>query len=580
MRSSSPEFKNQEGGNLLKIAIHWVDDAHTPLELTYDHLSAFSYSGNGTQTSYMTFGCASICTFDATIINTSGVWDNIRFKGAKAILYLGKRLPTGDEYIKIGKFTIENGIKNEGAINLTAEDNMALLDVRFKGIAFPCTIRDLITRACTQVGIQLATVSFPNANKIVDTLDNVTQFTCREIISLACELAGSFAIINSEGDLELRWFDTSALPIDLDSSYITSCKPEEALTPTGLSAYFSSGDEFLFGSDLSPLYITEDHLLLRNVTGPDKEALLEELFLNRISTLSYDAGTLETKGNCLIEPGDVVQFRYKDKIYKFIVAAIKLSGNLKMTITSTAPTSTSSTSSGGGLVGGGSRGDGSSLQVAHMLSTEDAALNPGPSLESTVELISVFITQAGNFTPVAMFTTTFEYLSNQDIVAKLRITLSSGEVPLHSFDQNCHVGSNMISFSWPLVDLPQGSSKINVKATVINVAQNSPQFIWKSGDTSLIVIGRGFTSVSTWNGLIFLTDTFRRLGNISHIRSGLTFPRLKDQLSGGRIMTYKQSPNSVAYKAMRLTPEHTHKDTLSFNKVAEHISLVTEDEDL
>ena len=572
MRLASQEFKNQEGGNILRVDISWPDDLYNPVSFTYDDISAFNYSADGIQPSSMGFGLTSICTFTMSLINTSGRWDNVKFKGAKAQLFIGKRLPTRDEFIKIGDFTIESGVKNEGAIKITAEDNMALLDTRFRGIAFPCTIRDLIQQICVQVGISLSTHSLTNFSKIIDTNEDVTTLTCREILSLACELLGVFAIMNSDGELELRWFDTNILPVTVHDQFITSCKPEEAIPPTGVSAFFS-GAEFLAGSDESLIYLSEDNTLVRNLSTSDQEDIIKNIYHDSILSFNYDAGELEASGNCLLEPGDTVRFEHRGYEYKFIVSSIRLTNNLTMHITSTAPTAASTSRSRGNSSG---PSESSSIQIAHMLSYDDASLNPQPSATTAIELISVFITQSGTHVPVALFSTTFEFSSEDDVVAKVRFSLNAGSVEVHSFEQNCHLGSNMISFSWPLMDLPQGASKISVTASITNSSESYMSFSWLAGDTSFIVLGKSFTTVATWNGLLFLSDVFRPIDYIAYTSPGFDLARVNVE-AGSQISEYQSPEHTVTFGKLLLSSDMIYTDTLSIRKdISDSISISKE----
>lgn len=501
MRNASQAFKSGIGQNLLKMVV-FSPSRDELATLTYNDLTSFNYAANGTSSDSMQLGYASISTISFTLYNTDRRWDNFQFGGTTIDLFIGKRIQDVDEFVKIGTFAVDKSPKKGSIISVTASDNMRLFDVRFKGISFPCTLKELIMRLCAQAGVTLSTQGFTNFSFQVDTLEKVTEKSCREILSYACELAGGFAIINSEGELELRWFDTSVINEEISESAIQDLSIDEVLTPTGLSVFFNE-DEIVYGDIDAPLYFSDNNILLSNLSKDKVESFVEGVYNRSVQRLVYDVGEISANGSCLIEPGDVVSFLSQGKRYKFIVAAIKLSGNLSMTISSTAPSSSSSYSSG--TISPGSSGSGDSVKTAYLLSYDDAT-----SSGESKELIVLPIIKSGNNVPLVMVTSTYDCDSVVSQRQYVKFDLLVGSQIHYVAFSRCLIGKNTFTFTWPLDGIPEGQSRIRVEASVFSGEEgiDPPTVYWEQGQTSIFLFGRGFTSTtSQWNGFVFLADT-------------------------------------------------------------------------
>lgn len=506
MRHSSSSFIYDNGSNLLRIVGSWPEREDT-FTLTYDDLTSFNYSADGTSPNAIQFGYASICTVDFSIFNATGEWDNVPFAGAKLNVFVGKRLASGDEYVKLGVFTVDKSPKKGSIISITASDNMALLDEKFKGISFPCTLQDVVQRVCNQVGINLATTNFTNFSRAVDSLESLTSKTCREVLSFCCELAGSFAIINSDGDLEVRWFDTSNVDLEIDNTMIGEFSPDDTPTPRGLSASFA-GEEVVFGDVSALMHLSDDNPLVDNLSVAQANDLVGHVFNGSVASLAYNVGTVSAPGLAVLEPGDVVSLVHKGQRYVLLVGSFKLSGNLKMTITSPS-LGTSSKPYSSGSSGSSSGSSESSLKSTYIISYDNAAApKDGPGVEPSVELVALPITKLGNHVPVALFTTTFK-CQDAESQSFAKFDMVVGSRIVHTAYYKCFDGENTFSFSWPLVDIPDGQTRVRVLVESITINGTPPPFLtWEKEKTSLFIMGRGFnTSVNQWNGMLLASDT-------------------------------------------------------------------------
>ena len=121
----------------------------------------------------------------------------------------------------IATLQVDNKEENDdGTITYTLIDAMVNLD-GFKYNAEPLieevgtpTIKQVLEDICEQAGITLATQSFINDDIVITWYDN--RITAREYVSYIAEIAGGYARINSNGQLEIVPFtNTSSETIEI-----------------------------------------------------------------------------------------------------------------------------------------------------------------------------------------------------------------------------------------------------------------------------------------------------------------------------------------------------------------------------
>ena len=126
-----------------------------------------------------------------------------------------------DDLDLIATLQVDNKEENDdGTITYTLIDAMVNLD-GFKYNAEPLieevgtpTIKQVLEDICEQAGITLATQSFINDDIVITWYDN--RITAREYVSYIAEIAGGYARINSNGELEIVPFtNTSSETIEI-----------------------------------------------------------------------------------------------------------------------------------------------------------------------------------------------------------------------------------------------------------------------------------------------------------------------------------------------------------------------------
>lgn len=138
------------------------------------------------------------------------------FTNAKVELSLSKTYmlngTSTTESIRIGRYTTDECIYNGGTITLSLLDNMEQFDRPYSSnLTYPVTLLQIVENACLDCGVTLETYTFPHSNYRVSTKPDEEAITYREVLGWVATIAGCFARCNSDGKLELKWFDTNTL---------------------------------------------------------------------------------------------------------------------------------------------------------------------------------------------------------------------------------------------------------------------------------------------------------------------------------------------------------------------------------
>ena len=194
---------------------------NTVLHLTGEDIweDSFAIETASSGTSTFDIGTAVIGKCKFTINNINGDFDGYDFFNANAVVWEGLK---GDEYNdaqiyhRMGFYTVDEPDKACGLISLTLLDNMWKFDVPFSGVnvTYPVTALSLVQTLCTYCGVQLAASSanFHGYNfSIAEEPNNTDNMNCREVLQYVAMLGCNFCIINDQGQLEIKWYDSTAI---------------------------------------------------------------------------------------------------------------------------------------------------------------------------------------------------------------------------------------------------------------------------------------------------------------------------------------------------------------------------------
>nr|WP_288974993.1 tail fiber domain-containing protein [uncultured Blautia sp.] len=142
---------------------------------------------------------------------------------------VGLELPDGtEEYVKKGMYTVDDTSYNGSLITLECLDNMSKFDVSYKEskLVYPATIGAIVRDACTECGVGLNTFEFTNHTYIVQERPSDEALTFRQVLNWCAQIACCFARCNTEGKLELKWFQTGILEDELDGGVYDNGTPK------------------------------------------------------------------------------------------------------------------------------------------------------------------------------------------------------------------------------------------------------------------------------------------------------------------------------------------------------------------
>lgn len=169
-------------------------------------LNEFKYSNIINPNNNISIGntCSSSVTF-------SIFKPEITLENKDITIFEGVKDNNGIKYVQIGIFTVTKEESNGEYTKYTAYDKMYKAEKGyFSELTYPSTDKAILEEICTKLGIQLAT-SITNTHTITDKPQG---YTMREIIGYMAMLQGSNAAINSDGNLEIKWYKDSGYVLD------------------------------------------------------------------------------------------------------------------------------------------------------------------------------------------------------------------------------------------------------------------------------------------------------------------------------------------------------------------------------
>lgn len=169
-------------------------------------LNEFKYSNIINPNNSISIGntCSSSVTF-------SIFKPQITLENKDITIFEGVKGNSGIEYVQIGIFTVAKEESNGEYTKYTAYDKMYKAEKGyFTKLTYPSTDKAILEEICTKLGIQLAT-SITNTHTITDKPQG---YTMREMIGYMAALQGGNAAINSDGNLEIKWYKDSGYVLD------------------------------------------------------------------------------------------------------------------------------------------------------------------------------------------------------------------------------------------------------------------------------------------------------------------------------------------------------------------------------
>lgn len=236
MLSISSEYElslNENSNQLIKAKITFADN--TVRELTGEDIVACDFDQQVSSDSSFDIGTAIIGQMTITLNNHDGRFDACDFTKAQFVVWAGKQLSKGTEWIQRGVYTANQPDSYNGTIAISALDNMSKFEKPFRTFLASvgalqganASVRTLLTDMCRYCGVTWV----DSGDKAFDTKFEYgyvdSNATCRQALAYACQALCVNASITNDGRLRTVWYDSAPFEAesDLDGGQFDAAKP-------------------------------------------------------------------------------------------------------------------------------------------------------------------------------------------------------------------------------------------------------------------------------------------------------------------------------------------------------------------
>lgn len=304
-------------------------------------LNEFKYSNIINPNNSISIGntCSSSVTFSIYM-------PAISLENKEITIFEGVKVGTEINYIKLGIFTVTKEESNGEYTKYTAYDKMYKAEKGyFSELTYPSTDKAILEEICTKLGIQLAT-SITNTHTITDKPQG---YTMREMIGYMAMLQGCNAVINSDGNLELRWYKDSDYVLDGHKYYqqgVTFTTSKDFIIQKLTCNNTKSGDKetstITSGSGATGLSFANPFMT---------QATLDEVY-KKVGGFTFRPLTVKFVGDYRLEVGDIITVNKGGVDYKVPIMQIthECDGGLMDTVTSIGQSDTENTSVASGPI--------------------------------------------------------------------------------------------------------------------------------------------------------------------------------------------------------------------------------------
>lgn len=306
-----------------------------------DTLNNFKFQNIINPNNEITIGntCSSGVTFSIYMPTVS-------LENKEITIFEGVKVGTEINYIKLGIFTVTKQTSDGEYTSYEAYDRMYKADMPyFSDMTFPSTDKAILGEVCGKLGISLAT-NIVTAHTISDKPQG---YTYREIIGYMAMLQGCNAVINSDGNLELRWYKDSGYVLDGHKYYqqgvtLTTSKDFiiQKLTCNNTKSGSTEQSQITSGDGATGLSFANPFMT---------QAILDEVY-KKIGDFQFRPLTVKFVGDYRLEVGDIITVNKGGVDYKVPIMQIthECDGGLMDTVTSIGQSDTENTSVASGPI--------------------------------------------------------------------------------------------------------------------------------------------------------------------------------------------------------------------------------------
>lgn len=304
------------------------------LTMTDDIIISSSYLSDASSSNELIFGFASSCGLDFTIIDLNGTYLNTDFNSAVITMY------NDDRTIKKGVFNVRTVTRKKETITFSCLDDMSKFDKRYTNNMFSGTVKDLLDEVCDLCGITEGTTctSFLHSDLNIPNSDPFINMNCREILQAICECSGCFAIIDENGELQLKWFNLSTVTKQISYDSLFEYEKEDTENNITDISGVIGGLEFKTYNDNPSGYeiiIGNNNPIIYNHNYTETQNIFNEIKEERLVDFNYYTLKVKVRIDWTLKVGDTIEVQDKNSsYYKAIITNIAYSNNSGMTITS------------------------------------------------------------------------------------------------------------------------------------------------------------------------------------------------------------------------------------------------------
>lgn len=328
MLSISSEYElslNENSNQLIKAKITFADN--TVRQLTGDDIVSCDFDQQVSSDSSFDIGTAIIGQMTITLNNHDGRFDACDFTKAQFVVWVGKQLSKGTEWIQRGVYTANQPDSYNGTIAISALDNMSKFEKPFRTFLASvgalqganASVRTLLTDMCRHCGVTWV----DSGDKAFDTKFEYgyvdSNATCRQALAYACQALCVYASITNDGRLRAVWYDSAPFEAesDLDGGQFDAAKPYAtgASKDGGNFTDYSSGASadggtFFTNRNVHRLYafsnitVNTDDVVITGVRVTERSVTVGSKTTNGGTyTVGTEGYVLDVSNNPLIIPG-------------------------------------------------------------------------------------------------------------------------------------------------------------------------------------------------------------------------------------------------------------------------------------
>ena len=264
---------------------------------------------------------------------TFSIYENaIDLENREMVLFEGLEVSEGNiEYIQIGIFKITSATAEEGKTSYTGYDRMySSMEMTYVSkLKYPSKDINIVKEICTQAGITFVESTMDDKTISIATAPKV--YTRREMLGYLSARQGKNAVINSQGQLEFRWYKDADYTIRPTKYY------ENGLKFTTSKAFKVEKIVCEVATDNDSKTLTSGSgTMAINISNPFMTQAVLDAVYKKIGGFTYRPLTVECLGDWRLEVGDIVKVTSNGVEYSAPITSIvyDCDGGLKCSIES------------------------------------------------------------------------------------------------------------------------------------------------------------------------------------------------------------------------------------------------------